>query len=96
MHMFLGDLRHGARLLRRSPGFTLIAIAALAVGIGANLTIFGFASAMLLSPPGGVSDPGRLVRAYTNRFSNTPFGEYEAYALAITRSSTSPAFAPSR
>ena len=79
MHTVIGDLRYGARLLLRSPGFTLVAVAALAMGIGANLTIFGFASALLLRPPAGVADPGRVVRVFTNRFSNTAYPDYEAY-----------------
>lgn len=46
MHTLLNDLRHGARLLMRNPGLTIVAIAALAAGIGANLTIFGCANAL--------------------------------------------------
>ena len=54
MSTFLADVRYGCRVLARSPGFSCVAIAALAIGIGANLTIFGFAKELLLSPPAGI------------------------------------------
>jgi hypothetical protein len=54
------DVRYGIRALLRSPGFTLVAVASLALGIGANTTIFSVAHAALYRPLPFV-DPDRLV-----------------------------------
>ena len=56
----LQDLRHGARMLARSPGFTFVAIVSLAVGVGANTATFSFADALLLRPL-PVPRPGDVV-----------------------------------
>ncbi len=53
------DLRYGSRILRKSPGFTSIAVASLALAIGANTTIFSVANEMLLEHL-GVPHPGQL------------------------------------
>ncbi|AKF84189.1 permease [Myxococcus fulvus 124B02] len=50
MPSFFQDLRHGFRSLRRSPGFTLATVLALAFGIGANTLLFSVVSALLLRP----------------------------------------------
>ena len=58
---WLQDIRYAARLLHRNPLFALTAVPSLAIGIGANTTIFTIANALLFKPPAGVVEPGRLV-----------------------------------
>jgi predicted permease len=60
---FFTDARFGARMLRKNPGFTAIAVFTLALGITANATIFSFLSAWMLKKP-AVSDPDRLMVVY--------------------------------
>ena len=63
--VWLDDLRwdvgYSVRLLRRNPIFALTAALSLAIGIGANTTIFTIANALLFRPPSGVVEPSRLV-----------------------------------
>ena len=89
------DIRYGLRQLRRSPGFALTAILTLALGVGANLVVFGVLNALLLRPL-NVAGAERLVQivqkpqgynsqSYPDyldyRTRNTTFSDMAAYKL---------------
>ena len=64
MKDFWQDLRHGARVLLKSPSFSVVAVLSLALGIGANTTIFTVVNAILLDPL-PVKDISQLVQVDT-------------------------------
>lgn len=55
------DVRFGARMLWRTPGFTALAVVCLALGIGGNAAVFSWVESILLRPYPGVADQSRLV-----------------------------------
>ncbi len=93
------DLKYAVRTLRRTPGFTVVAILVLALGIGSSVAIFAFVDAALIKPL-PYKDSGRLVSiyevvpscplcnvSYQNfqdwRKSNLPFSSLEAWSWTI-------------
>src|ERR1039457_4218512 len=64
MKGLLEDLRYGLRALAKNRGFTAVAVFSLALGIGANTTVFTLVHAVLMRPL-PVADPARLVEVYT-------------------------------
>src|SRR5215510_11277588 len=83
MQRLFQDLRYGARMQSKNPGFTLIAILTLGLGIGANVTIFSFVNALLLRPLAGITDPEHLVQvgrtSENNPFDTLAYPDYVDY-----------------
>jgi predicted permease len=66
------DLRYGIRTLRRTPGFAIIAVLVMALGIGANVALFTVVRGILLRPL-PFKDPGRLMMLYESDPKDYPY-----------------------
>jgi putative ABC transport system permease protein len=69
LEAFVLDLRFGARQLRRNPGFTVVAVLTLALGIGANAAIFSVVHTTLLQPL-PIRNAGRLAVIWVNNLAS--------------------------
>src|SRR5579883_2583585 len=83
MESLLQDLKYGFRQLRRSPAFTAAAVLTLALGIGANATIFTWFDSIVLNPVPGADGSGLMsVRWYTQKNEDRSMSwlDYQDYA----------------
>jgi len=89
MQILWQDLRFGLRMLLKNPGFTLVAVITLALGIGANTAIFSFVNSLFLRPL-PVTNPDRVARLYAEDTQGRKFDvfSYPNYADLRDRSQT--------
>ncbi|HUF76367.1 MAG TPA: ABC transporter permease, partial [Longimicrobiales bacterium] len=85
MDGLLQDLRFGTRVLLRAPGFTLVAALTLALGIGANASIFSLVNGLVLRPPAGVEEPERTVQIARSYESAPRWDNFSWPALRLIR-----------
>ena len=67
------DLRYSVRMIAKTPGYAAIAIITLALGIGANTTIFSWINSTLLNPVPGLASPRQVVSLSLGRAGDNPF-----------------------
>ena len=73
MNSFWQDVRYSLRMIAKAPGYAAIAILTLALGIGANTTIFSWINSTLLNPIPGLASPSEVVALSLGRGSDNPF-----------------------
>ena len=90
--MFLQDMRHSVRAFRARPGLTAAAVLTLALGIGANTTVFSIVDSLLLRPMPGIARPPEIVLIGRTQegagFVTCSYPDFRDYRAQATRSSS--------
>jgi predicted permease len=86
------DLTHAIRGLRLRPGFTATVAVTLALGIGANATMFGILDRLLLRAPPHIVDPDRVVQVYSQELASDGVQTSQPYAVYADFQRNVPAF----
>jgi predicted permease len=73
MTSFWRDIQYSLRVIAKAPGFAALAILTLALGIGANTTIFSWINAALLNPVPGLGNPNEVVALTLSKPGDAPF-----------------------
>ena len=73
MNSFWQDVRYSLRMIAKAPGYAAIAVLTLALGIGANTTIFSWINSTLLNPIPGLASPSEVVALSLGRGTDNPF-----------------------
>src|ERR1700692_4819910 len=85
------DIRYGVRMLGKNPGFSLIAVLTLALGIGANTAIFSMVDSILLRPL-PVKDPQQITVLAFQQKQGSPQSNFSIAAFRDLRSQTREVF----
>ena len=87
MDTMIRDVRYAFRMMARSPGFTMVATLSLALGIGANTTIYSWIKSILLRPLPGVVDVDRLLmmgeKSRSGTFTSTSYPDFADFRRGI-------------